>query len=76
MEQKFKPGDIVQLKSGGPSMTVRAYEPTDGDEVTCGWFEGNTLYEKAFHQDMLNNYQEISSERPIIFGNPHNPYRY
>ena len=76
MEQKFKPGDIVQLKSGGPSMIVRAYEPADGDEVTCGWFEGNTLHEKAFYQEMLNNYQEINIERPIIFGNPHNPYRY
>jgi len=31
----FEPGDIVQLKSGGPAMTVSG---TDADGVRCVWF--------------------------------------
>jgi uncharacterized protein YodC (DUF2158 family) len=33
---KFKVGDIVRLKSGGPAMTVQG-EATNGD-VSCVWF--------------------------------------
>jgi uncharacterized protein YodC (DUF2158 family) len=31
----FEPGDVVMLKSGGPSMTVVS---TAEDEITCLWF--------------------------------------
>jgi uncharacterized protein YodC (DUF2158 family) len=54
--QKFKTGDRVVLKSGGPVMTVLKYEPLDGDEVICQWFQGSKLEEKAFHQDVLTPY--------------------
>lgn len=53
-EQKFKPGDVVQLKSGGPEMTVVRYEPADGLDITCTWFNNNDLKEKSFHQDLLD----------------------
>ena len=32
----FKPGDVVQLKSGGPLMTVSI---NAGPAVTCEWFD-------------------------------------
>lgn len=32
----FRPGNIVQLKSGGPQMTVR--EHGEGGAVVCHWF--------------------------------------
>ena len=35
--EDFKVGDVVQLKSGGPKMTVNR---VDGDEISCEWFEG------------------------------------
>jgi uncharacterized protein YodC (DUF2158 family) len=43
MEQgDFKPGDLVQLKSGGPLMTVEQVGQramTGEDTVWCVWFE-------------------------------------
>jgi uncharacterized protein YodC (DUF2158 family) len=42
----FKIGDVVQVKSGGPAMTVLAV----GDEVECLWYaEGG----EAFRRDTL-----------------------
>ena len=42
------PGDLVQLKSGGPSMTVDRAPGAEGsgcsDTVACVWFE-QTRYE-------------------------------
>lgn len=46
MAKNFKAGDLVQLKSGGPIMTVRDNE---GPEyVTCQWFGGKKLEEGVF----------------------------
>ena len=36
-DEKFEVGDVVQLKSGGPKMTV--YNIVK-DAVWCRWFEG------------------------------------
>ena len=38
---KLNPGDIVQLKSGGPHMTIQAL--SDPRTVTCAWFTNNTV---------------------------------
>jgi uncharacterized protein YodC (DUF2158 family) len=36
----INPGDIVQLKSGGPKMTVRKVEVWNGVlEAVCDWFD-------------------------------------
>lgn len=35
---QFNPGDVVQLKSGGPRMTVDTVEA--GPIYKCVWFEG------------------------------------
>jgi len=62
IEQKFKPGDVVMLRSGGPQMTVKCYEPKDGFEVTCTWFDNKTLEEKSFLQDLLDLDREMNSD--------------
>jgi uncharacterized protein YodC (DUF2158 family) len=62
MEQKFKIGDIVTLKSGGPSMTVsRVMTESDfklGDVFSgnyqCTWFDDKNKHNQQFFpQDSL-----------------------
>ena len=38
---QFTPGDVVQLKSGGPKMTVAAVETGSGGrtQYICEWFD-------------------------------------
>ncbi|HKT27884.1 YodC family protein [Dyella sp.] len=33
----FKPGDVVQLKSGGPVMTIKFID--EDEEAFCEWFD-------------------------------------
>jgi uncharacterized protein YodC (DUF2158 family) len=50
MEDNFKTGDIVRLKSGGPNMTVEKYgNYHDGRKCLCKWFDDkNKLDQKLF----------------------------
>lgn len=43
----FKPGDVVQLKSGGETMTV---EEVGDDYVSCVWFNAKKSNETASRQ--------------------------
>ncbi len=38
MVDGFKPGDVVQLKSGGPRMTVSSIRE---GRIICEWFTGS-----------------------------------
>jgi uncharacterized protein YodC (DUF2158 family) len=40
-QEEFNEGDIVQLKSGGPKMTVKNIY-SEGD-LNCQWFAGSKL---------------------------------
>ncbi len=40
MEQKIKLGDVVRLKSGGPTMTV--YQILGDGSVMCRWFASDS----------------------------------
>jgi len=68
MEAKFKRGDKVKLKSGGPVMTVDEYETGHDimgsiignakpswqtEDVSCEWFDKTKPMRRKFHQDML-----------------------
>ena len=51
-EEKFKVGDIVILKSGGPKMTVEDVEAVD--TIVCQWFvAGQKLEYGSFPADSL-----------------------
>jgi len=66
MNSIFQPGDVVQLKSGGPSMTVETLTD-DNSTITvhCSWFEKSTLHEKAFNEKLLRKYKSGIGSVPV-----------
>jgi uncharacterized protein YodC (DUF2158 family) len=57
----FNSGDVVILKSGGPSMTVSDVE---GDEVICDWFDGKKRMRDSFQASTLQIYNRPG---PVAF---------
>jgi uncharacterized protein YodC (DUF2158 family) len=53
MVETFAVGDVVQLKSGGASMTV---EKVDGDDISCVWSEGKKVQKATFSSGALKKY--------------------
>jgi len=58
----FKPGDLVVLKSGGPTMTVDAVNTDifDDDKITgivCAWFVGEKLERVRFDYRAIEHAQ-------------------
>jgi uncharacterized protein YodC (DUF2158 family) len=47
---KLSEGQIVELKSGGPKMTVKSI---DGPDAVCIWFSGEKCSEKSFPSTSL-----------------------
>jgi uncharacterized protein YodC (DUF2158 family) len=56
MPEDFKVGDVVQLNSGGPPMTVTA---SNRDGIDCAWFEGRQTKSGWFRPGTL---RRVSSE--------------
>ena len=58
----FKKGDVVELKSGGPKMTIQDlgdFGPTGPEEgALCVWFDKDKQQEKVFDVAVL--------QKPII----------
>jgi len=52
MSDQFKPGDTVQLKSGGPIMTVTKIEPSIGGNgrALCEWFDGKHVPQNRYFE--------------------------
>ena len=64
MDAQLNVGDVVQLKSGGPEMTVKSIDmieyinkPTE-IVVTCQWFQATEAREHAFPSDSLRPVSE------------------
>lgn len=51
--REFITGDTVQLKSGGPIMTVHNITESDGS-IYCQWFAGKKLENGYFPSGSLN----------------------
>jgi uncharacterized protein YodC (DUF2158 family) len=58
MEHDFKEGDVVQLKSGGPKMTIAGIGKygmgADHDSANCVWFDGPNQKSHVFELHSLN----------------------
>lgn len=51
MAEELKVGDVVELKSGGPPMTIEdigRYNYSDVPAAKCVWFEGKKRHEDVF----------------------------
>ena len=57
MANSFKVGDVVQLKSGGPIMTVSS-EAGNRGEVGCTWFDKDDPKSRDFPAETLALYRE------------------
>lgn len=55
MAAPFAPGDVVQLKSGGPQMTVELIDDTG--MVACTWMDGTKLERRSFVAATLTIYK-------------------
>lgn len=51
MPNNFKVGEVVQLKSGGPAMTVD--ELASSVRYRCVWFKGASREQGTFAEDTL-----------------------
>lgn len=58
---KYKIGDVVILKSGGPPMTVHGigdYQATAPDiGLLCVWFDSSKKVEDVFHPNAVEIYE-------------------
>ncbi|MBZ5612152.1 MAG: YodC family protein [Acidobacteriia bacterium] len=60
MDHEFKDGDVVQLKSGGPPMTIDTIGRfgmmgSEHDQAKCVWFEGKKRMEGVFELHTLTS---------------------
>lgn len=57
--ETFQPGDIVQLKSGSPKMTV--LWSNDG-KTYCFWFDehNHRFQDSDFHTILLQKYESVA----------------
>ncbi len=63
MSDEFKPGDIVQLKSGSPKMTVTSVGTILGvPRAWCTWSEGGKSQSEVFPVESLERVDPIMTK--------------
>jgi len=59
MAEQWKEGDLVQLKSGGPIMTVESATTYEGKtSIFCAWFDKTQKMTGSFPPATLQRYTE------------------
>ena len=59
--EDFEIGHVVQLRSGGPKMTVHSL--ISDEEVHCQWFEGQEIHEENFPKVLVKKVVEDGGSR-------------
>jgi uncharacterized protein YodC (DUF2158 family) len=54
---KFKAGELVQLKAGGPKMVVEEWN-TFNEAYNCSWFSGAKHNNQLFKEEAIQPYEE------------------
>jgi uncharacterized protein YodC (DUF2158 family) len=61
-ERPFNPGDVVQLRSGGPAKTVESIGSMyDAEIVNCVWFDGKKQMRGQFPPATLKHYERVTA---------------
>ncbi len=76
--EEFKVGDLVQLKSGGPIMTVQdtgvlldaLSDALSGTGISCQWFAGTKLERGSFPKESILKIQEENNEKKSYMNSP------
>ena len=69
MSEAIKAGDVVQLKSGGPKMTVEEIKPwNEIVRVWCNWFDGTNAKADSFPLTSLKPVEESRSGPAVAIG--------
>jgi uncharacterized protein YodC (DUF2158 family) len=69
MTEEITVGSVVQLKSGGPKMTVTSTKSmSDRKLITCEWFDGSKQGRDSFPPEALNVVAENAVVGPIQVG--------
>jgi len=63
MGEKFTSGDFVQLKSGGPKMTISGESSIRPGNFNCKWFAGSKLNQGVFAPEELQRYDEDADKK-------------
>lgn len=50
---EIKAGDVVRLKSGGPTMTVTGFNAMAANRVMVAWFDDKELRTASIHSEAL-----------------------
>ena len=68
MSETFNVGAVVQLKSGGPKMTVETIgrDPEGRPTVCCVWFDGKTQMHGVFPPDAVKAVGGATSSYPMV----------
>lgn len=71
----FQVGDVVQLHSGGPFMTVTSVESSSkGPRLLCEWFHDNRRDDAVFPEASLKSKAQVDAEFKEMMSNP-NPVK-
>ncbi len=64
---EFKAGDLVVLRSGGPTMTVAV---VNGEKALCTWFSGGNLSSENVHVTVLKAFKapQPRASKPRVGG--------
>jgi len=73
LQGEWKAGDVVQLKSGGPVITVNGI--SERGFVSCVWMRGNKLQKGTFSNAALQVPQPEKPVRRTAGKNPSKPQR-
>jgi uncharacterized protein YodC (DUF2158 family) len=70
MSEEFQKGDVVQLKSGGPTMTIQDIGDFTSsgiqDGALCVWFDGKKKYSEVFDRSVLRKYTQPQAQFWVV----------